>query len=220
MSYPGALSDLRLLLADTDKSKCATRKRLVGNVDGDNAIFTTFDKNLYEDTVVVYVNDEVVNFTVDDSVRGTLTLAVAPDENTKVNADYYFQWWRDVELTGYLNRGAQSCSIFDPATPEASYLLVPQGLRDAVLYFAASDANRAQVQYMIMRRHSEEFLIQQDGNDDDNYSKMISSLQKQADWYFNNAVKIRDDFYERQGRRNAPAFNIKTVGRKQYGPNR
>lgn len=218
--YTTAINDLRTLLGDTCYSKRASKKGVVGQIDGVNVDFVTYDKRVIPETFQVYLDNSLVQVVAFDPISGEFVLQTAPLENSKLKSSYYFNWWLDADIVDFLNKGAQACSLFDPSCPEFSYEEAPPGLRQPMLYFAAHDANRALVQYLLNRRHAEEFLIQQDGNDDENYSKMIEALMKQAKEFYTMAMDLRDDYYKRQGRRDKPSFAIKTVRQRKYGPNR
>lgn len=220
MSYDNAVLELRQLLADTDFNKKATKKKLIGPVDGNNTSFFTYDKRISEDTLEVFVGNESVDFTLEDAVKGQITLSDAPAVNTKVVASYYWKFWLDEELINFLNKGAESTGEFSGAQPDTAYLLIQPGLKTAAMYFAANMANTSLVQYLVNRRHSEEFLVEQDGNSDEGFSMMIKSLSEAGDSYWKKAVFHRDDFYKRLGKRNAPAFAIKVGRRANYGPRR
>jgi hypothetical protein len=217
MSYTKAITDLRQMLSDTILHKKATGKKLIGKVDGNNTVFYTYDKRISEETVEVMVNGEAVSFSVDDAIQGKITLGSAPDINSKVVANYYFTWWIDDELVNFLNKGAESTGQFTDTVPDDSYLKIIPGLRTAALYFACSMATNALVNLLMNRRHSEEFLVEQDGNDDSNFSSMIDALRRQSKDYWDRACWHRDDFYKRLGKRNAPAFGVKTVPSRKYG---
>lgn len=220
LTYDTAVADLRELLADSTSHKRATNKKLVGPINGTNVTFYAYDKRIVKLSVEVRLDGTDVEFDVVDAVAGKIVLTEAPLENTDLRADYYWQFWSDESLKGFLNRGAQSCSYFDDSAPEKSFEQAAPGLRNAILYYAASDANRALIQYLNNRRHSEEFLLEQDGNDDTNHSETIAELRRGADSYWKQAETTRDEYYERQGRRNKPSFAVKAGTTRKYGPNR
>lgn len=220
MSYSTAITELRQILSDTSTHKKATRKKIFGNVNGDNAEFITYDKRILEDTVEVFVDGLAVDFEVTDAVAGKLTLKDAPTSNSKVEASYYFQWWLDDELTTFLNKGAELTGQFSTSTPDKAYLQILPGLKNAALYFAASEATTSLIHYLINREHSEEFLVEQDGNDDSNFSEMIKALKDLGKDYWERAKWHRDDYYKSLGKRELPAFAVKIARFKNYGPNR
>lgn len=218
MSYTAAITELRQLLSDTAFHKRVTKKKLIGNVNGDNKKFFTYDKRILEDTVEAFVNDAAVSFDIDDAIKGEITLATAPDKNSKVEASYYWQWWHDDDLTTFLNKGAEITSQEDLTPPDTAYLQILPGLKTAALYFAANMATESLISYLATRRHSQEFLLEEDGNDDNKFSQTIQALTEQAKAMWDKAIFHRDDFYKRQGKRHAPAFGVKTVASRRYGP--
>jgi hypothetical protein len=220
MSYDSAITELRQLLSDSDKHKRASKKKLIGNVNGDNKSFQTYDKRVLEDGMEVFVADISVDFSLDDATAGLVTINTAPDKNTTVTASYYYQWWLDAEIKTFLNKGAESCSQFDNTAPEEAYLQINGGLKGAALYLAASYAMDSLVAYLVNRRHSQEYLIEEDGNDDNKFSSTIAAMTEQSKFFWEKGTWLRDDFYKRQGKRNAPAFGIKTVTQRRYGPYR
>jgi len=220
VSYDSAITELRQLISDTEFHKKVTKKKLIGAVNGENTSFITYDKRILEDTFQAYVADVAVDATVEDPIKGEITLSAAPDKNTKVEASYYWQFWIDDEIKNFLNKGAEATSQWTSNVPDNAYLQILPGLKTAALMLAASLATRSFIQYVISRRHSEEFLLEQDGNDDNNFSQTITALQKVADQYWKDGIQMRDDFYMRQGKRNAPAFGIRMSSPRQYGPKR
>lgn len=220
MSYDSAVLELRQMLSDTAFNKKASKKKLIGDINADNTQFITYDKRLLEDTVEVFVNDLAVDFTVDDPISGKITLGTAPDLNTSVSASYYWTWWLDTEIINFLNKGAETVSQWTSAVPDDAYLQILPGLKTPALMVACSLATRALIQYMINRRHSEEFLLEQDGNDDTKFSQTIAAMQTIATQYWKDGMTARDDFYKRQGKRNAPAFGVKLGIKRNYGPTR
>lgn len=220
MSYSAAITELRQLLADTEYHKKATKKRLVGKVDGDNKTFFTYDKRILEDTFEAFVDNLSVSTSVVDAIKGEILFASAPDVNSKVEASYYWTFWIDDEIKNFLNKGAESTGVFTTSIPDDAYLSIQPGLKQCALLFAAHLATNSLINYMINRKHSEEFLLEQDGNDDSNFSQMINALRGQAKDYWDRACFHRDDFYKRLGKRNAPAFAVKLGTTRRYGANR
>lgn len=225
MAWTNAFTELREFLSDTKFNKRASGKQVKGQVNGMNQAFITYDKRFIEDTFEVFVNDLPAKFQIVDSIAGTFTICPAPDVNSTVVASYYWQWWLDSELQTYLNKAAESMGIDDTQHPDGgaddvAYLAIPQGLRGAALNLAASYAQAALVQYMMNRKHSGEFLLEQDGNDDAGFAQIINAMTKQKQDYYKTGIELRDDFYKRQGREFAPSVRIKVVASRRYGPSR
>ena len=219
-TYDSAITELRQMLFDGTSNKSAHKKTLIGDIDGSNKSFITYDKRIIKASFKCYVDDTLTTATVDNEVTGEVTLSQPPAKNTKVVASYFWRFWLDPELKNFLNKGAESCSAFDADTPDEASLQIPPGLKKAALYFAAESALSAQINYLVNRRHSEEFNIEQDGNDESAFSETISAMRKNADSYWEKAVFHRDDFYKKAGRRNKPAFGFKAGQVKRYGPTR
>lgn len=220
MSYTTAITELRQLLSDSQYHKKATDKRLIGSVDGTNVTFHTYDKRILSSTFTTKVNGAEVDSSLDEAVQGLVTLSDAPPVNSKVTASYYWQWWLDDELRTFLNKGAELTSFFTTTIPEDAFLLVTPGLKTSALYFSASYAMDSLINYLVNRRHSEEFLIEESGNDESAFSQTIDAMRTASKDFWDKAKWARDDFYQNQGRRNTPAFGVKTVSTRRYGPQR
>ncbi len=225
MGYTEAIAELRQLLSDGETDKRSTKKKLLGNIDGVNTTFTTYDKHIIEDTLEVFINDNVVTASLTDPNSGEVELTSAPSGNMKLTASYYWQWWTDVELQNFLNKGAESVGQVDGTntgggSSDVAYLQIPQGVRTAALYYAAGHANQKLIQYMMNRRHSGEFLLEQDKGGDEGFALIIQQMRGEMNDMFKQAQQFRDDFYRRQGRRNAPVVAVKLGRTKNYGPRR
>lgn len=220
MSYLKGVLELRQLISDTDGRKNASGKKLIGLIDGSNQNFVTYDKRIVEDSLVVYINNEVTRATVLDATKGKLSLADAPGINSKVTSDYSYQFWTDEELSNFLNKGAESCGQFSDSDMDQAYLRIEGGLRGAALYLAAALAMKSELAYLINRRHSEEFNIEQDGNDDTGFSQTIDAMRRLAESYHKDGMEHRDDFYKRLGKRDLPSSKIKSPRASRYGANR
>lgn len=233
--YPNAITELRQLIADTQYNKRTTKKALIGDVNGTNDLFYTYDKRIIAgqgaiaQTLVVYVDDvENDNWSLNDPIGGEIQMTTPPTTGQKLTATYYWNWWTDAELINFLNKAAESIGITDPnainSTPtknaDQAYQAIPGGLKRAALLMATSLAFNGIAAYMFARRHSSEFLMEQDGNDDEGYSKLIDSCNKMSAQYEKSAYTARDDFYKAQGRQLFPTFQTKIVGTKSYGPRR
>lgn len=219
--YTAAINELRQMLMDTEFNKASHHKRLIGAVDGTNTLFVTYDKKLVERTVRIFVDLDEVPFDIVDVIAGEIQLGEAPAINSKVNYSAYWQFWLDTELKNFLNKGAETCGIWNDGTvPDDAYLKIYPGLKHAALYFACETALSAQINYLVNRRHSEEFNVEQDGNNDEAFSYTIEAMQKSADSYFKKAFTLRDDFFKGQGARFRPSFGIKRGQSKGYGPKR
>lgn len=220
MSYANAITEFRQVMADTDLHKHSFQKKVLGRKDGDNTKFITFDKRVIEDTFTVQVDGVDVTFTMDDPVKGTFTVNEAPASNQELTASYYWQWWLDEEIKNFLNKGAESTGQFTDTIPDNSYLKIQAGLRSAAMLYGAYWATMSLIKYLEMRRHSSEYVIEEDGNRDANDAAMIDAMRREAADYITRADTARDDFWKRLGQRAKPSFGVKTVATRGYGPQR
>jgi hypothetical protein len=220
VSYTAAVTELRQLLSDTTLHKKATQKKIIGAIDGVNVLFTTYDKRVLTTGFVTYVNGVEVDSTLVSAVEGTIEFGDAPGINSKVTASYYWQWWLDDELKTFLNKGAELTSSFSNLLPDEAYLQILPGLKTAALYFSAAFAMDSLISYLVNRRHSEEFLIEESGNDESAFSQTISAMREQSEAFWERAKWARDDFYKAQGKRESPSFGVKPGVTRQYGPKR
>lgn len=217
MSYTQAITELRQLLGDTANDKRSSRKKLIGNVDGDNKKFRSYDKRIIEDTLEVFVNNQLVSASVDSANSGEIVLTTAPDPNSKVEASYYWQWWNDDELKTFLKLGSESLGIVDE-TNSAIWESVPPGLRGSLLYYSAAHSVRRQIMYMINRRHSGEFLLEQDKGGDEGFADLLRALENTYTMFSKTAKSERDDFIQKRGQQLNPSFKLKAGNSGQYGP--
>lgn len=220
-TWAKAVTEFRQMLFDTDTNKRSTRKKILGDINGTNTKFRTYDKRLVESSVEVFQAGVAISFSVDDAVAGELTITPAPEGNVKLEASYYWTWWTDAEVTTYLNKGAEAVGQWnDNVVPDQAYLQIPPGLKTAAMYFAASMAQTSLIQYMQNRPHSSEFLVEQDQKDDANFGATLDAMRRLANDYHDKAIQHRDDFYKRLGKREAPAFGVKIGATRNYGPRR
>lgn len=205
-----SLTDLRILLNDNSFDKRAFEKSLFGSVDGTNTVFKTFETRIVPGSITIFVNKLPQTITAFDYVAGEFTLSTAPPPASAMKASYYFQYFLDNELTDFVSYGAERISISDVT-------LVPFGLQQAVLEFAASFAYE-KLSSRWMNKMSETFLMQDApmGNE----ATRSNLFKQQADTHYKNAIELRDDFYKRQGRRNAPAYGRVKGNVPYYTPRR
>lgn len=140
-----AISDLRTLLSDGPTDKLCYRKRVIGDVNGTNLRFKSFEfrrvTNFKTDTDLslgIFVAgvrlDPATQITSDSPAVGEAVIVTAPTNNQRVEMSYYSQWFLDAELTVFLKNAAQW--IGNGENP----LTIPVGLQPAALYYAAQEA--------------------------------------------------------------------------------
>ena len=136
-----------------------------------------------------------------DAASGYVTLTVAPDAGTTQPFffDYFFNWFLDADYQDML----------DDATLELGGIAgqdVDPGLYPAQIQFALS--------YMWNRRASAtaNIFATSGGGADAHPETVTNAFRNLAKDARNNGATLRDMFYKRQGKRNAPASSTITYG--------
>ena len=220
MSFPGlslwpdqptAILDVRRSINDGPKDRHVKDKRVLGPADGVNTNFFTLEDRLVLtaagsllpapgiivsiDFVPIPQNQITINT---DPVLGSFSLATPPIATADVRVEYFFQYFLDEDLDEALRMAAgQILSV-------TNYLLIAPGLQLAALYLSAHFAFQKQAVRWVDRL-SHKFILEDEPlqNEVMNRSNLFQSL---ANVYWKRGLEARDDFYTRQGRRNAPAF--------------
>lgn len=202
MTWSTAVTDLRNFLSDGPTDRLRWRKRVLGDIDGTNKRFKTFEFRRVTTFVGitaplgVYVDGTKVNVTVDDLPSGEFTIS-APAAGTVVEATYYMQWFIDSELQDFLIHSSNWLLSTDDFTQ------IPPGLVPAAENYAAFEA------YMKMalrwtERLSETYRLE-DAPDKDRIT-IVQYFKELADSRRETALKLRDEYYTRQGMALQPLF--------------
>jgi hypothetical protein len=210
MSWTTSTSDLRTLLNDNTNDRLAYRKKCFGTCDGTNTVFKTFEFRRITNftasngaTLGVFINGVQVlntNISYDDVNSGEFSFVATyqPTGPTQVvTATYYTQQFLDSELVDLIIRATQSLGLGNDPT------LVNPALQDAVLNYAASEGQK-KLAMRWTQRASDVFLLEDIPKQES--LKIADTYTNLADQYYKNAVKMRDDFYTRQGQTLAPNF--------------
>jgi hypothetical protein len=148
----------------------------------------------------VYVDntDVTSQATITDSVRGLITISNPPAQQTAVRASYYFQFFLDAELDEALRNAAGEIVESDDIT------LLAFGFKNAALNFAGYFCFTKQA-IRWAQRMSEKFILEDSPVEDGSITRP-NLFQQLAQNYYKNAVQMRNDYYQRHGRRFAPAY--------------
>lgn len=204
MSWPlaSAILELRSLLSDGPEDKLAHRKAVFGDINGSNKKFKTLEFRRVQTLVGavaplgVYVNNVSVSVAADDLPSGEFELTTAPTDGQEVRATYYYWWFNDAELAGFLLNAARFLSAAEDIT------LIPAGLRQAALQYAAQDGYQ-KLAARWSQRLSDVYRVE-DMVKDQPAENPFMSLAKDCR---KCAQSLRDDFYKRQGQQLEPAFS-------------
>lgn len=207
-----AILSLRSLIHDGPTDKLCSQKKVIGPVDGVNTIFKTFETRritLFSASTTfplgVYKNGVLVafgNISNDDIESGTFQLSSAPSQTGRdtITASYYYQWFIDSDLDGYLQNASTWLGFAG-----ASYPSIPDGLNAAALRFAAQESYLA-VSAKYSTRMSEMYKLEDAPSED--ILKSVQAFKDMASGYMKEATALRDDYYTRQGQSKAPLFNL------------
>lgn len=213
--FASAVSALRSFVNDGPTDRPIKAKQVRGTVDGSNGTFVTWDDRLIEGTLVASVDDVDQAddaLVVLDPVMGRFTLTPAPSRGSVVRAHYYFQYFIDADLEEAM---IQACGeVLQTEDPSG----IPIGLKSSALNFGAFFAFTKQ-SIRWATRMSDRFLIQEEPIDAEtlNRSNLFKDL---ANGFFDKARVMRDDFYMRHSRRQAPAFAMFKPRIGPIGPRR
>lgn len=202
-----AVAELRQFLSDGPSDRHVKDKKVLLPVDGTNVTFQTLEDRLVTPAagspipapgVIVRVDYQPVTVSSVDYLGGLVTLATAPPGSADVKAEYYYQFFLDIELTNALEL-ASSMIIGGP-----NYLLIADTFKMATLYLAASVGYQKQAARWV-ERITNKYMLQEQPLDAETMGRS-NLFQSLANNYYKQGISARDDFYTRQGRRNAPAW--------------
>lgn len=207
-----ARDDLRRYVNDGAQDRPIKQKLVFGAVNGQNTKFTTFDDRLVASSFVATVDFVPVTATLDDPVMGDFTLASAPLNGSQVRAKYFFQYFLDSDLDEALQMAAIECIESDDITQ------VTFGLKPAALNFGGHFAY-TKMAIRWAQRMSSKFLLEEEPTQEDLQQRPAHFLKIAGDMY-KHAVLMRDAFYMRNGRRNAPAVAVNKPRLRAIAPRR
>lgn len=202
MTWTDPIGDLQKHLSDQEDDKLRHRKRVLGYQNGVNPIFKTFEFRRVTDFVAatgsipegVYVDGTKATVVSDDPEVGEFELDVAPSGGQEVVATYFVQWFTTDELTRFLKESANTFGLSD------SYDQIPTGLQPAALDFAASRAYK-KLALRWADAMSDVYRLQDAPNEDYDPVTTYANLSKE---FAKSGLKLRDDYYKRQGQPLAP----------------
>lgn len=208
MAWQNPIGDLRVLLSDGPTDKLRANKSIMGNMNGANGNFKTFEfrrLNTFTAASTVFPLGIAQNgiqispsaFVSDDIATGFFQLApssVAPTD--QLTATYYIQWFLDSELELFLRQASFWLGL------SYDYTLMPDGLKDAALKHSQSNAYTK-----LALKYAEDAAMEtyrlQDTKDDKRMS-IVEQYQAAAKQAFKDANDTRNDYYTRRGQPLAP----------------
>lgn len=195
---------LRRVLSDGPLDKLRFRKKVIGQVNGVNKAFKTFELRRITPFIAalgtplgVFDYQGVLQAVdVEDLPSGAFNVTTAPVDGDALYATYYVQWFTDIELTQFLSNAA----VWAGFTLIES---VPDQFQPAALEYAAFQAYQNLCQ-RFAENLSETYQLY-DAPDKERWNP-VDAWMKIAKQKYDLAVKLRDDVYERKGQAKAPLF--------------
>jgi hypothetical protein len=218
MSWTTAVTDIRTLISDGETDKLCWLKQVIGQQDGSNKMFKTFEKRRLTEFVGtsaptgVYVNNAFATVIDEDLDSGAFTLSSAPANTDLLQATYYYQWFTDAEIEQFLTSAAEWIGVAD------NYASISQDLRPAAKEYAAGQGFQ-KLAARFSQNLSETFQLYY-APDQKRFDPATAWL-KMADAKIKLAFELRDDVYKnRKGQALAPISGV-AVGRvRNVAPNR
>ncbi len=213
-----AISDCRKLLSDGPTDKLRYRKKVIGQADGSNKVFKTFEMRRVTALVGavapagVYVNNTLATVDSEDLATGEFTIHTAPVDGDQINATYNLQWFNDDEIIQFLTSASQWITSAD------DYTAITNDLRPAAKAYVAAEAyGKLSLRFAENIAETYQLYDVPDGKRFDpvtQYAKMAADKLKMA-------FELRDDVYkDRKGQAKAPRF-VTISGRvRDVPPNR
>jgi hypothetical protein len=196
-----ARDNLRRFLNDGPQDRLRKSKPLLGMINGDNTRFFTYEDRIVEPFGVHVTVDLVdVTSTLDDAVIGQVTLASPPPTGAQVRAMYFCQYFLDEDLDEALQGATQQIIETDDVTQ------VPVGLKMAALNYAGHFAFTKQA-IRWAERMSEHFVLE-DAPAEGQMTQTANHFLTLARSFFTTANTMRESFYKRDSRRQAPAWGV------------
>lgn len=208
MPWLTANSDVRSLLNDGPTDHRAYRKRVLNRLDGTNKRFKTEEwrrlSNFKTDAgpaIGVFKNgvrlDQATEINSDDVEIGEFEVTTAPVDGDILECTYYFQWFLDTEIDGFLRKAVEWLNLgTDPDN-------VPPGLQPAASYYAVQEAyHKLCSKYASLESH--QFRLE-DAPDPktktpvDYYRMLANDARKKAE-------ELRKGYYEGAGEQYAANF--------------
>lgn len=219
MSWATALADIRTELSDGPTDKLRWHKQIIGQQDGTNTFFKTFEGRRVSalvgsngSPIGVFVNNVSVTVSSEDLESGQFVLASPPGGGDLVRATYYIQWFDDAEITQFLTTASEWISSADDWTQ------LDPGLWPAAKKYAAGEAYQKLV-LRFAQNMSETFQLY-DVPDQKRFDP-VKTYSDIAENMFKLAFELRDDVYKnRKGQALAPIGRTLRGRVRDVPPNR
>lgn len=220
MSWSTAIADARMKLNDGPTDKLRAFKRVLGQIDGVNTRFKTFEfrrvtlLNAAAAPLGVYIDQVLIpgaSIAVDDLMTGYFTLTTPPSPGQVLEATYFIQYFLDDEITTFLRFSSEWLG-FGP-----DYTNLPGGLQPAAIQYVAAEGYQ-KLASRFSEHLSETYRLED--MPDVTRQALIAEYKEAAEKSREQAHKLRDEYYTRQGQSKAPLFAVNRGYVSNVVPNR
>lgn len=213
-----AVADVRKILSDGPTDKLAYRKKVIGEQDGVNVVFKTFEARRISAfnpaptaPIGVYKNNALQTVSTEDLESGEFTLSAAPANTDTLVATYYYRWFNDNELQEFLVDASEWIGV------GTDYTKIDESLRPAAKEYAVHKAYQKLIAKMSVNL-AETYQLY-DAPDQKRFDP-IGVYAKISKEKYEMAVKLRDDVYERKGQAKQPLSSVIPGRVRDVAPNR
>lgn len=220
MGWLTAESDSRLKLNDQPNDKLRAFKRVLGQIDGSNRRFKTFEfrrvTNFTTATAPlgIYIDQQLImpsEISLDDVTSGYFILATPPANGSVVEATYYCQNFLDSEIQSFLRLSCQWLGLGD------DYSQIPGGLQPAAIQYVSAEGYQ-KLASRFSEHLSETYRLED--MPDVQRQALIAEYKEAAAQAREQAEHLRNEYYTRQGQHLAPLFGINAGMVQNVVPNR
>lgn len=220
MAWSTAVTDCRLKLNDNANDKIRAFKRVLGQIDGVNTRFKTFEFRRVSnfttssDPIGVYLNQALLATSAiqsDNLETGFFTLVTAPQAGDVLEATYYIQFFLDAELQVFLRLASNWLGFSD------DYTGIPGGLQPAAIQYVSAEAYQ-KLASRFSEHLSETYRLED--MPDVTRQALIQEYKNASTDAREMAHKLRDEYYKRQGQSLSPRFAIGRGFVTNVAPNR
>jgi hypothetical protein len=203
MAWDTAIADIRAYLSDGAKDKYRFRKKVFGEIDGNNTRFKTLEIRRITDFTSsdlpegVFVNGELATVSEDSVETGDFIMQDAPTEGQRIEASYYSQYFLDEELNKFLQNASNWLSL------GPQYVNIQPGLVPAAIQFAAGDAYR-KLAMKFAEHQSEQYRVED--SQDPKRLEIVAQYEAASKAAYEQAKNFRNEFYTRAGQPLQPLF--------------
>lgn len=220
MAWVTAIDDVRMKLNDGSLDKIRAFKRVVGQIDGSNKVFKTFEFRRVSNFTTaaqplgVYKNQIRLDATAiasDDPTSGFFSLVAAPSAGDVLEATYYTQYFLDAEVQTFLRLAASWLGL------GTDYNNVPNGLQPAAIQYASAEGYQ-KLASRFSEHLSETYRLED--MPDVTRQALIAEYKNAGAQAREQAHTLRDEYYTRQGQSLSPLFAVNAGRIPNVVPNR